>query len=146
MRQILLITWHEDREINPGVPDVSYVPINDLGYHQTGWLELKAIDWPEDPLILGRSIPRAKFKIEPSQHQWIGRHLNRIPIHFLVAYGPRCFFVDAIHHRRLAEPTQVTELAQISVGTFLTRSLAENSSLFSNATLRTNNVSGIQGL
>ena len=45
-----LFTWHEDREISPGVPDLHYVmkptgEIGDIGTeYRVGWLELKAID------------------------------------------------------------------------------------------------------
>ena len=128
-----LLTWHEDKEITPGVPDLSYVMLGPG--HETGWVELKA----EPP---GKS---AKFKIESSQHQWMTPHVHRIPIHFLLAVGDEWFFVCACHHVRLTERITVEELTNIAVAKFPGDRVAENSFLFSNATKRiTDGLQGIQ--
>jgi hypothetical protein len=127
------MTWHEDREISPGVPDLSYVLLGDDC--ETGWLELKATLSP------GKSVT---FKIEPSQHRWIRMHLGRIPIHFLVAWGDQWYFIDAKHHERLALSITKAELAAIAIRSFREKSVAMNRDLFWLATYRGRNVRGIQ--
>lgn len=126
------MTWHEDREITPGVPDLSYVMLGPG--HETGWMELKATEDVGKP---------AKFKIEQSQHQWIQFHLGRVPIHFLIGWGPDCLFVHAKHHVRLSEPITLSQLSEISIARFPRNKMAENSFLFSVATTRMTNVSGV---
>jgi hypothetical protein len=127
------MTWHEDREISPGVPDLSYVLLgNDC---ETGWLELKA------SLSSSKSTT---FKIEPSQHQWIGAHVGKIPIHFLVAWGDQWYFIDAKHHERLALSITKTELAAIAIRSFHEKSVAMNRDLFWFATNRGRNVRRVQ--
>lgn len=65
---------HVENDLNPGIPDLSYVMAGPN--HETGWLELKA---------MGRG--KTKFKVESSQHQWMTRHAQRVPAHFLIEYG-----------------------------------------------------------
>lgn len=118
------LTWHEDRHVNPGVPDASYVMLK-MGRHQTGWLELKAIWDPGDKSF--------QFTLEPSQHRWIGDHLSLIPIQFLVAVGDTVYLVDSRWHERLTESMNKNILATIcvdqfhinSIGEFLPRCLSE---------------------
>jgi hypothetical protein len=125
MRSKWTLTWHEDREVSPGVLDVSYV-MKEPG-HETGWLELKA-PIPSNPGVL--------IKVEPSQHEWIDVHYGRVPLHFLVAVGSRWFFVDAKWHRRFATRITHDALDLISIASFEGKDIAENSYLFSNATRR----------
>lgn len=130
MKRHWLLTWHEDKEITPGVPDASYVMLQPG--HETGWLELKA------------GLPNSKgtvtFQVEPSQHQWIQFHLGRIPIHFLVAVDEQWFFIDGRHHSRLSQKATVADLEQIAIASFPGNKMAENSYLFSVATKRTRDV------
>lgn len=110
MNGLWTMTWHEDREINPGVPDLSYV-MNGL-YYETGWIELKAIRY--DPKAL-----QHKFTLEPSQHTWISKHHSKIPVHLLLAVGDHStFLVGGEHHKRLAEPISSEELRLISTAKF----------------------------
>lgn len=95
--------------------------------HETGWLELKA------DITSGKEV---KFRVEASQHQWIQLHLGRVPIHFLLGINNTLFFLDAKHHARLAHKIAITELTDIAIATFPGDRMAENSFLFSNATLR----------
>lgn len=85
MKGLWRLTWHEDRHINPGVPDISFVV---LGHDcETGWLELKATS----------KLPpsgRLKFTVEPSQIEWIRDHNPLIPIRFLVRVEYEWFLLD----------------------------------------------------
>jgi len=147
MRGLWLMTWHEDKEISPGVPDLSYVmlqpskngklaglgatPTGMATGHETGWLELKAVFAPPP------KTTEVHLKLESSQHQWIGFHLGKIPIHFLVAIGETWYFIDAIHHQTLARKISISTLESLAIASFPGDRVAENSFLFSNATLRT---------
>lgn len=102
-RHMVLTTWHEDREINPGVPDVSYV-IRTPG-HETGWLELKACRTNNE---------RLKFEIERSQHEWVRDHHLFVPVHFLVMVNNMLFLVDGCLHEQLSEAKTVQKLTEIS--------------------------------
>lgn len=93
-----LLTWHEDRHINPGVPDASFVMkgagLNGKG-HETGWMELKAIHGLD-------SVGMARFKVEPSQIEWVRNHGELIPCFFLVAAGDVWWLMDWTWHSSLA--------------------------------------------
>lgn len=108
MHKLWLITWHEDREINPGVPDISYVPRT--GSYETGWLELKAIWAPVNGQL--------KFKIRASQHDWIEAHCRRIPVHFLLAVDDTCYVVSGHFHGRIAEKITIQFLETIAIASF----------------------------
>lgn len=95
------MTWHEDREISPGVPDLSYVMRG--GDYEMGWLELKA----------GKD-----FEVESSQHRWIQRHLGLIPIHFLVALGDYWVLVDGTRHLSLEPGMKLGPLMDLSDNVF----------------------------
>jgi hypothetical protein len=103
MRGYWLMSWHEDREVNPGVPDISYT-FND-GKHETGWLELKAIAKP----VNGRH----KFILQPSQHRWIATHWEHIPIHFLLAIPDRFWLVPGQYHYMLTRAVNIDDLNSI---------------------------------
>lgn len=110
MNGLWTMTWHEDREINPGVPDLSYVMNG--SYYETGWIELKAIRY--DPKAI-----QHKFTLEPSQHTWISKHCTKIPVHLLLALGDNVtFLVSGCHHKRLAGPIDLNTLEQISTAKF----------------------------
>jgi len=96
-------TWHEDKEISPGVPDLSYVMLG--GTFETGWIELKAEN--ESKWV--------KFRIEPSQHQWIRNHHNLIPVHFLVAVGDDWYLIPGNCHEELAKKMSKLDLAEMAV-------------------------------
>jgi aspartate-semialdehyde dehydrogenase len=98
-----LMTWHEDREINPGVPDISYVIHGDN--NETGWLELKAI----------RPQNRISIQIEQSQHMWISLHCNRVPVHFAVKIGSLVYVIDGAKHRELASAKLVKDIYDMSI-------------------------------
>lgn len=75
MKGLWRLTWHEDRHINPGVPDISFVMLG--GDCETGWLELKALS----------KLPPSgelQFKVEPSQIEWAKNHRALVPVLFLV--------------------------------------------------------------
>lgn len=101
------MTWHEDREINPGVPDVSYVMIG--GVYETGWLELKA--------QLGDSGPW-RFKLEASQHDWISNHVGKVPVHFLMATGKTIWLIPGEQHKIFSDSVTESEMRACSVARF----------------------------
>jgi hypothetical protein len=92
------MTWHEDRQVSPGTPDISYVMIH--AHCETGWLELKA--------IAGLTPAPWRFKLEPSQPEWMQRHADRVPVHFLVAVRETCWLIHGREWRMLQLP--VSEL------------------------------------
>jgi hypothetical protein len=98
-----LLTWHEDKEINPGVPDISFVML--APECETGWLELKAV----------HEAPTFKFKVEPSQHQWIRAHCQRIPVCFLVAVGDNWYIVPGHYHARLIDRMGLQTLEKMAI-------------------------------
>ena len=101
-----IMTWHEDREVNPGVPDISYVMSG--GDYETGWLELKSVE--------NVKKETAHFEVQPSQHFWISNHHSRIPVHFLCSVDMLDFYlVPGSQHIRLAAPIHLKELESISI-------------------------------
>jgi hypothetical protein len=92
-----LLTWHEDRHINPGVPDLSFVMKK--GNCETGWIELKA-EREYD------SKGKVNFCVEPSQIDWIERHRERVPIFFMVAVGEDWFLLSGIWSKHLQNVTR----------------------------------------
>lgn len=120
-----LMTWHEDREINPGVPDVSYVMAG--GKYETGWLELKATRVKSGPIL---------FKVEASQHRWIDAHHHKVPVHFLLAGPMTVWLVGGAHHRRLASALSADDLD--GIGTPIRRDMLRRQlpALLKSATFR----------
>lgn len=86
MEGLWKMTWHEDREISPGVPDLHYVMVESGARFCVGWLELKAID-----VIVSKS---KRIGVEASQHQYIRRWADHMPIHFLIRAKDYCYVVD----------------------------------------------------
>lgn len=105
-----LLTWHEDREINPGVPDISFVMKS--GDYETGWLELKAC-------MITAAKPKTNFHIEPSQHTWMRNHAGIIPAYFLIQINDeRCYLVHGEKHQELAVPLTTEQLEALSMASF----------------------------
>ena len=108
MREHWMMTWHEDREITPGVPDLHYVmkdsdpPGTQTGF-RVGWLELKAID--------SNVTPSQRFKIEPSQHQYIRRWHHHMPIHFMVRSIDDVFVIPGKYHTELASAVCLADVS-----------------------------------
>lgn len=101
------MTWHEDREISPGVPDVSFVMNG--GECETGWLELKAEDYPQ-------SSTGVAFKFRPQQHTWIEEHYPICPVLILAAAGDLVFLIPGKEHRVLdGQRLTVIELERLSI-------------------------------
>lgn len=99
-----LLTWHEDKGISPGVPDLHYIfPPDDDGEYELGWLELKA----------SRLSP-FKIKVEPSQHQYIRRWLPHIHIHFLIRVQNYVYLVDAKEHDYLPGCRRASDMMALS--------------------------------
>jgi hypothetical protein len=101
------MTWHEDRQVSPGTPDISYVMFDNC---ETGWLELKALD--------GLERQPWTFKLEPSQPSWIERHAGRIPINLLVAVGTHCWLLDGRSWVILQRPIREEQLTHASLVQF----------------------------
>lgn len=116
MRGKWRLTWHEDREIGPGVPDLSYVILNP-GRHQTGWIELKAIRDPGGSPF--------KLKIEPSQHNWMNDHMELVPVHFLVGVGANIYLIDGRYHPVLDDSLVEAHLQKWAINTFTKNTLDE---------------------
>lgn len=86
------MTWHEDREISPGVPDLHYM-MGTMEEYRVGWLELKALD---------TNITRSsRIKVEPSQHQYFRRWRQLMPIHFLIRIRETVCVVESGYHATL---------------------------------------------
>ena len=111
-----MMTWHEDREISPGVPDLHYVMKSDCD-HRVGWLELKAIDHP---------ISKTHYiGVEASQHQYIRRWLPYMPIHFLVRVVDRVFVVPGKYHMELPNARCAADLSVLADHQFHQALIAE---------------------
>lgn len=103
------MTWHEDRQVSPGTPDISYVMIP--GHNcETGWLELKA--------IAGVSQAPWRFKLEPSQPEWMERHARRIPVHFLVSVAQTCWLIEGWHWSILQDTVNEGILDSVAITKF----------------------------
>lgn len=110
------LTWHEDREVSPGVPDVSFVMRGPGVEYETGWLELKA------------DSPKAKnpnFTPEPSQHEWMARHAHLVPVYFLCSHGIYCYLIAGIYHGFLASALTQQQLDELPRATFLRKHMRD---------------------
>lgn len=96
MSEHWMMTWHEDREISPGVPDLHYVMKGNPGEEfRVGWLELKAIDT--------RITKSQRIGVEPSQHQYLRRWVPYMPIHFMVRIQDQIYIVPGKWARELTQ-------------------------------------------
>ena len=120
MRDQWMMTWHEDRQVSPGVPDLHYVPFAEGGIRgdfRVGWLELKAID---------KDIsPRNKIGVEASQHQYIRRWGIYMPIHFLVCIIDRVFVIPGRYHSEIPNATCYADISALSDLQFQRQLIAE---------------------
>jgi hypothetical protein len=112
------LTWHEDRSVSPGVPDLSFVMKG--GGYETGWIELKAESEPSEPY---RST---RFKLKPAQHRWIEIHRRLIPIFFLLEVGEVWYLVEGAHHSALSIGVSKRELESMSLVQFPRDKAAEH--------------------
>lgn len=115
MQGLWSMTWHEDRQVSPGVPDMHY-SMGPMTTHRIGWLELKA---KETPLSRSNHIT-----VEPSQHQYIPKWLDRMPIHFLIRVRNTVFLIDGIHHDVVRSVSSDHDLMLISRAVFPVSSTA----------------------
>ena len=99
-----MMTWHEDRHISPGVPDLHYVIDEDC---RVGWLELKAMD--------SELSNSSRVKVEPSQHQYFRRWRPYMPIHFLIRVKRTIYLVDSEHHAALPEVHNAHDMKMLCV-------------------------------
>jgi len=104
-----LVAIHMENRLNPGVPDLSYV-IVDQG-HETGWLELKAAA----NVSPKRKVP---IKIEPSQHQWMLKYAHRVPTHILIQVGTKYYLIDGRKHNCLIDSVFEDDLKRNSLHMF----------------------------
>lgn len=108
MREQWMMTWHEDREITPGVPDLHYVmkgPPEEK--YRVGWLELKAIDT--------RITKSQRIGVEASQHQYLRRWVPYMPIHFLVRVQDHIYVVPGQWARELSQACCDTDMKLLSL-------------------------------
>lgn len=117
MREHWMMTWHEDRQVSPGVPDMHYVPIEDGGNFRVGWLEVKAID-----KHIG---PRSKISVEPSQHQYIRRWGIYMPIHFIICIIDRVFVIPGRYHQDIPNAICYADISALSDIQFHRQLIAE---------------------
>lgn len=95
MREEWVMTWHENKLVNPGVPDLSFVMKG--GGYETGWLELKSETHD------GICFP-LEYTVEASQHNWIRRHCTLAPVYFLLGSPHHFWVLDGQYHHLLAAP------------------------------------------
>lgn len=104
-----LVAIHVENHLNPGVPDLSYVMLDPhRPEFETGWLELKAVAASSEP----------RPKLESSQHEWMRKYAHRVPTHFLILVGTRCYLLDGKHHSRLAAAVTLVELEGMAIIAF----------------------------
>lgn len=117
MKEHWMMTWHEDREITPGVPDLHYVMKGDPGeVFRVGWLELKAIDT--------RITKTQRIGVEPSQHQYLRRWVAHMPIHFMVRIQEQIYIVPGMWHRELSQACCEADMKLLSTINFPQQQLA----------------------
>lgn len=107
MRGEWMMTWHEDREITPGVPDLHYVMIDSqLGKYRVGWIELKATD--------KNITPSQRIGIEPSQHQYFRRWCSVMPMHFMVRVKDDIFLIPGTYHKELSAAVCLADISVLA--------------------------------
>ncbi len=111
MKEHWMMTWHEDREITPGVPDLHYVMKGEPGEQfRVGWLELKAIDT--------RITKSQRIGVEPSQHQYLRRWVDHMPIHFMVRIQEQIYIVPGKWARELSQACCEADMKLLSTINF----------------------------
>lgn len=114
MRDHWMMTWHEDRQVSPGVPDAHYVM---SPRHRVGWLEFKALD--------ADITPRNRVTVMPSQHQYLRRWCPYMPIHFLIRIVDRIYIVPGERHMEVTQMTCYADIAMLSELQFDQKQIAE---------------------
>jgi hypothetical protein len=118
MAEHWMMSWHEDREITPGMPDLHYVMKGPPDQKfRVGWLELKAIDT--------RITKSQRIGVEPSQHQYFRRWTPHMPIHFMVRIQTRIYIVPGAWARELSQACCDTDMKVLSLIDFEQSQLAE---------------------
>lgn len=103
-----MFSWHEDREITPGVPDMHYCfRSNFEALYRVGWLELKALK--------GNLTKSHRITVEPSQKQYIRQWLDYMPIHFLIRINERIYLIPGAYADSLGAVDTIRDLEIISV-------------------------------
>lgn len=136
MRAYWVMDWHEDREINPGVPDLSFIMYGDC---EMGWIELKAIH---------PSMSSYRFKFEPSQFNWFRSHCDLIPLFvYLRVNGVADFLVrvDKNTPDKLSGPVTDEQLREMSVAVIDPNKIVPTlPRVLRNATKRTRNEESVR--
>lgn len=118
MKEEWMMTWHEDREISPGVPDLHYVMKGLPGEQfRVGWLELKAIDT--------NITASQRIGIKSSQHQYLRRWCEHMPILFLVRIQNWMYVVPGAYHAELSMASCETDMVLLSLINFEQTQLQE---------------------
>lgn len=102
MRGYWHLTWHEDGQVNPGVPDVSFVF---RGNCETGWLELKAERYTGAEWV--------RFGIRADQITWIRTHRDYVPVFVLCQWGDFYYLFDGKHVEKLNTKLTRAELEEM---------------------------------
>jgi hypothetical protein len=110
------------------------------GGYETGWLELKAIEF--DPNRVNGEATIVKADVEPSQIFWIESHYRHCPVHFLFAVGDCWFLIDGRWAQEIKKGVSIAELKRIAIKAFHRREAREELS----ATLRNLTHRGRYGL
>lgn len=101
------VTRHEDGGISPGVPDLHY----SMGAgHQIGWLELKS--------KVAEITKSNRIQIEPSQHQYIRKWRDLMPIYFLIRADKIVYLVDGKHAAAVSLLDSPNTICAISLAYF----------------------------
>lgn len=105
MKSYWRMSWHEDGDVSPGIPDLHYVMRGVP--HRVGWLELKAVD--------GTYSPSNCFDIKATQHQYIRKWNEVMPIHFLVRVEDTIYLIHSEYHHQLAFAKNEHDIRVISM-------------------------------
>lgn len=113
-----LMSWHEDREITPGMPDLHYVMKGEPDERfRVGWLELKAINT--------RLSKTNRIGVKPSQHQYNRAWARHMPIHFLVRVQDRVYLIPGAFSKELATAFCEADLGALCITNFHKSDLVE---------------------
>lgn len=128
-----LVAIHVENHLNPGVPDLSYVMLDPRHPEfETGWLELKAV----------AASPKPRPKLESSQHEWMRQYAHRVPTHFLILVGTRCYLLDGKCHSLLTAAITLEELEKLAIIAFEEEKLAQTLSVTLKGLTRRENGNG----
>lgn len=103
-----LIAIHRESDLNPGIPDLSFV-LTGQG-HETGWLELKYCAYHKNAAL--------KLKIQSGQHMWMQRYAHRVPSFYFIRVHEHYFLVNGMFTNALAGPVTFDDLKRIATAHF----------------------------